>query len=97
MIVPIAVDMCSLGREPEGEEEMIIGLEFLNSINENIIVIADGQKREFCSGREAKDYYIQAPGKYSVKRIQIEDGIITIYIGDNNNTIEVNTDNQALA
>ncbi len=69
---------------------MIIGLEFLSSIDEHVFVVADEEKREFSSGSEAKEYYKQAPGKYSVKRIQIEDGIIAIYIRDKTKEIEAN-------
>lgn len=61
---------------------MIVGLDFLSSINERIICINDGNRKEFANGQEMKEYYSRAAGQYALQRIQIEDGVIVISIGN---------------
>lgn len=67
---------------------MIVGLEFLSSINEKVIGICGEEKREFASGDEMKSYFSKADGKYAVKSIQIENGMIAVSVKDKSSAIE---------
>ncbi|MCC8050296.1 MAG: hypothetical protein LIP10_06485 [Clostridiales bacterium] len=59
---------------------MIVGLDFLDSIKEKVICEYEESRNEFTCGMEAKDYYTNAAGVYSIRQIMIENGTIILLL-----------------
>lgn len=51
-------------------------------IKESVVCVAENEQKTFSNGEEAKAYYTDMPGKFSVQNICSKDGVLTLELKD---------------